>query len=58
MIVKCEMCPMYFDDEFRTTVCPHSAFPANDGRNNFKVYEDSYLDSQPPRRKPQEEEDE
>ena len=34
MIVKCEICKARFDDEWRTTICPHETFPANDGRNN------------------------
>lgn len=41
MIVKCVACKMYFDDEFRSTLCPHDAFPANDGSNNFTVHEDA-----------------
>ena len=39
---------MHFDDEFRTTICPHEAFAANDGRNNFRVHEDAYLSTDPP----------
>lgn len=48
MIIRCEKCAMYFDDEYRTTICFHDAFPANDGRNNFRVNESAYLDSEPP----------
>lgn len=43
MIVKCKKCQMYFDDEFRLTVCPHRTFMANDGRNNFEHHPYSYL---------------
>ncbi len=42
---------MYLDDEFRTTVCPHEAFAANDGKNNFKVHNDAYLSSKKPETK-------
>lgn len=49
MIVKCPHCPMYFDDEFRTTVCPHEAFSANDGRGHFKKKETAYLSEKEPR---------
>lgn len=44
MIVRCDKCNLKFDDEFRTTICPHETFAANDGRNNFKHHEDSYLE--------------
>ena len=47
MIVKCQKCNRYFDDEFRTTICPHNAFSANDGNNNFEVHHDSYLSDEP-----------
>lgn len=43
MIVDCLKCRMRFEDEYRSTVCPHAAFPANDGHNNFKVHDDAYL---------------
>ena len=43
MIVKCRECEMYYDDTFRWTFCPHEAFSANDGKNNFRVHEDAYL---------------
>lgn len=43
MIVSCEKCGASFEDEYRSTICPHSAFPANDGSNNFKVHEDAYF---------------
>ena len=47
MIVRCEQCLWYFDDEFRSTLCPHAAFPANDGQNNFEVHNDAYLEQIP-----------
>lgn len=43
MIVQCEECWVWFDDEFRVTLCPHEPFVANDGRNNFALYPDSYI---------------
>jgi len=49
MIVKCEKCSIYYNDTYRFTFCPHDAFSANDGNNNFKVHEDSYRSNQPPR---------
>lgn len=48
MIVFCIAYTKYFDDEYRSTLCPHNTFPANDGNNNFHVHADSYLDSVPP----------
>lgn len=47
MIIQCEKCKMYCDDEFRNTICPHDTFLANDGRNNFKHYHASYLSKFP-----------
>jgi hypothetical protein len=47
MIVQCSKCNMYFDDEFRMTFCSHVAFLANDGKNNFKRHDDSYLSKNP-----------
>lgn len=47
MIVYCEVCERYFEDEFRSTVCPHNAFPANDGDNNFAIHEGTYLGVDP-----------
>jgi hypothetical protein len=41
----------HFDDEYRTTICPHEAFAANDGKNNFRVHEDAYLAPEPPPRR-------
>lgn len=43
MIVTCEKCKKDFDDEFRDTGCPHVAFPANDGHNNFVTHYDSHV---------------
>jgi len=49
MIVKCSDCEKYFDDEYRTTICPHETFPANDGENRFVHHPESYLSvSAPP----------
>lgn len=49
MIVQCDKCKVYYDDEFRFTFCPHQAFNANDGNNNFKVHNDAYISKDPPR---------
>ncbi len=43
MIVRCEECKKYFEDEFRSYVCPHYTFAANDGNNNFAHHPESYL---------------
>lgn len=48
MIVKCEECPKYYDDEFRDTTCPHNTFLANDGQNNFKHYPEAWLSDKHP----------
>lgn len=48
MIAFCKKCNMFFDDEFRTIHCPHDAFNANDGKNNFEVHHDSYLSKEQP----------
>jgi hypothetical protein len=48
MIVRCDKCGKYLDDEYRSTLCPHDAFPANDGTNNFRVHDDAYLADEPP----------
>jgi hypothetical protein len=47
MIVQCQKCLKYFDDEFRNTDCHHDTFGANDGLNNFKHYPESYLSDRP-----------
>jgi hypothetical protein len=39
----CTKCRAMFDDEFRTTICPHETFAANDGYNNFRHYPESLL---------------
>lgn len=44
MVVECEKCKLFYDDEFRITTCPHDTFLANDGENNFKHYPESYLE--------------
>lgn len=41
MRVFCNNCHCDYDDEFRTTVCPHQTFPANDGSNNFEYHDHS-----------------
>lgn len=43
MIVECEKCLLYYDDEFRWTICPHETFAANDGHNNFVHHPESYI---------------
>lgn len=43
----CSKCAAYFDDEFRTTVCPHGTFPANDGSNNFAHHPESVMQPAP-----------
>lgn len=48
MIIQCEMCRKYFDDQFRWTYCPHDVFAANDGKNNFAFHPESYLSNDPP----------
>jgi hypothetical protein len=47
MIILCPVCLSEFDDEFRSTLCPHATFPANDGRNNHKHHPKAYLSSDP-----------
>lgn len=47
MIVNCMACQHNFDDEFRSTTCPHDTFAANDGHNNFAHHPDSYLGDNP-----------
>ena len=48
MIVKCPNCPKYFDDQFRTTLCPHDTFMANNGQNWFSYYPQSWLANREP----------
>jgi len=49
MIITCPHgCGARFDDEYRTTVCPHGTFAANDGRNNFAHHPESFLESPDP----------
>lgn len=50
MIIQCEQCSKYYDDEFRNTSCPHNTFSANDGQNNFKHYPDAWLSDRFPKR--------
>lgn len=47
MISRCPDCLMYFEDSLRSTICPHPAFPANDGNNNFQIHNDAYLSEVP-----------
>lgn len=44
MIFICSKCEHRFDDEFRTTICPHETFAANDGNNNFAHHLESVLE--------------
>ena len=47
MIVTCVRgCGKRFDDEYRTTICPHETFAANDGRNNFAHHPEAHLDQE------------
>lgn len=48
MIIICYDCDVRFDDEFRTTICPHRTFAANDGHNNFAHHPESYISVQAP----------
>jgi len=48
MIIKCGKCDKWFEDVYRLTSCPHKAFPANDGANNFVVHDDAYLSADEP----------
>ncbi len=43
MTVTCASCGAEFDDEFRTTICPHATFAANDGTNRFAHHPESVL---------------
>lgn len=43
MIIICGKCQSRFDDEFRTTICPHETFAANNGKNNFAHHPESFL---------------
>jgi hypothetical protein len=44
VVVICEQCGARFEDEYRTTICPHGTFAANDGRNNFSHHPESTLE--------------
>lgn len=50
MIVKCESCNKYYDDQFRNTGCPHDTFMTNDGQNQFAKYDWDWLADYEPRR--------
>ena len=43
MKVACDKCNKIYDDEFRSTLCPHVAFYANDGKNHFKKHNTSFI---------------
>lgn len=45
MIVQCQCqdCLRWFEDAYRSTICPHDTFAANDGENNFEHHPHSYL---------------
>jgi len=43
----CPQCDTRYDDEFRSTICPHETFAANDGHNNFAHHPESYLKHEP-----------
>ena len=43
MLVRCEKCRKVFEDCYRSTICPHGTFPANDGMNNFLLHPEAYL---------------
>ena len=48
MIIQCQICQKFFDDEYRSTFCKHDTFLANDGHNNYKHYPASYLSDKAP----------
>jgi len=41
--VHCDECGRDFENRYRSTLCPHRAFPANDGRNNFKTHPEAFI---------------
>lgn len=43
MIITCPNCQRTFQDEYRTTICPHETFAANDGQNNFAHHSEAHL---------------
>ena len=49
MIVECPDCHRTLDDTYRSTLCPHETFAANDGKNNFAHHPEAHL-SAPARR--------
>lgn len=53
MIVQCTDCQMYFEDCYRSTICPHETFAANDGSNNFAHHPESHLSQIDPFKKEQ-----
>lgn len=41
MTKVCEKCRTQYDDAYRSTICPHDMFSANDGQNNFTMGPDA-----------------
>jgi len=37
----CDKCRWSYDDQYRSTICPHPTFAANDGQNNFAHHPES-----------------
>lgn len=50
MIVQCDKCKMFYDDQFRYITCNHDTFSANDGQNNFTFYDKSWYSKEMPQR--------
>jgi hypothetical protein len=50
MVVRCRKCKRFFEDVYRSTICPHGTFAANDGQNNFAHHPESYLSAEWPMR--------
>ena len=51
MVSECPTCHRRFDDEYRTTICPHPTFAANSWRPDHPVnahahHPESYLESE------------
>jgi hypothetical protein len=43
VIIECPDCKREFEDIYRSTICPHETFAANDGKNNFAHHAEAYL---------------
>lgn len=52
MIKPCADCQRWFEDQYRSTICPHQTFPANNGNNVFMHHGDAYLSDTPPGAEP------